>query len=79
MVDRLGNMSLLESSKNGSLGNVDYEQKKKVYAMSNCALTNSIPSHYLVWSVEYIVECQQQLAKLATEIWSVQELENLYQ
>lgn len=77
MMHRLGNMTLLESRKNEQIGNANYEQKKVVYATSNCALTSSIPTHYPVWSVDHITARQRQLAKLAGQIWSIQELENL--
>ncbi|MHB1278731.1 MAG: DUF262 domain-containing protein [Bacteroidia bacterium] len=70
-VFQLGNLTLLEASKN-SKGAADksYEEKRKIYSTSKFALTKGINS--LLWTPSAIRHRQAHLAKLASAIWKVQ-------
>jgi len=67
----LGNLTLLEASKNNrEAADHIFEEKKKVYATSRFALTRNID--YPQWLPQNIKKRQSELAKLATAIWKVQ-------
>jgi len=68
---RLGNLALLEKSKNNNIQNEIYSVKKAVFETSSIPSTKSIPEHYEEWGVDQIVSRQKQLAKQAKTIWRI--------
>jgi hypothetical protein len=67
----IGNMTLLESSKNSKeAANKSFEDKKAVYKTSKYALTNNIDTPE--WTPQTIKYRQAHLAKLACGIWKIQ-------
>ena len=66
---RVGNLTLLESSKNREAQNKPFYEKKKIYKTSKFKLTNMI--NYDDWSKETIVKRQIFLADLAKKIWRI--------
>ena len=71
---RIGNMTLLDSSRNRDIGNQIYEEKKKVFSNSGLLLTQRIASEYNEWTQDRIAARQQWLANQATAIWRIAEL-----
>lgn len=67
---RLGNMTLLECSRNESLGNADFKTKKNVYKTSTIPMTKKIAeSDIEEWTESEIDRRQQDFAKKALGIW----------
>jgi len=67
----IGNMALLEASKNNKdAADKPFVEKKEVYTTSKYALANSI--NYNVWTPATIRDRQAHLARLATAIWKIQ-------
>lgn len=72
LVDRLGNMSLLERRLNRSIQNADYREKTVVYRQSSYLSSNEIPDKYPdCWDEDTIAKRQRQMAKVAKGIWRV--------
>jgi len=65
---RLGNLTLLESSKNRDLGNKNFDEKKYVYRNSKFKVTTDL-LNYEKWNRETLYKRQQYLAKVASKIW----------
>lgn len=65
---RLGNMVLMQSSKNSLIGNSAFSEKKKVLKDSAFALTNEVAKESK-WEGKQIKERQARLAKVAVETW----------
>jgi uncharacterized protein with ParB-like and HNH nuclease domain len=66
----LGNLTLLEPSKNNKeAANDDFEQKKQVYFTSKYYLTKEISQGS--WTPNTIKQRQGQLAKYATAVWKI--------
>ena len=65
---RLGNLALLQQTKNSLIGNSPFSTKKPILTNSGYELTKWIASKQ-DWSVEEIDERQQILAKLAVSVW----------
>lgn len=78
LVNRLGNLCLLEKSINRDLGNKSYSEKSIVYQTSGYATTSHIPLHYQQWTEKTIVSRQQQMAKHAKGIWKLQNKTKKY-
>jgi len=69
VVDRIGNLTLLEKGKNRGLGNAGFKEKKEAgYATSGLALNKSI-SEYLDWTTKTIETRSHSLAKVARDVW----------
>lgn len=73
---RLGNMVLLSTSENKTLGNLEYSKKRKVLLQSSFKLTSKIADLYEEWSPEAIVNAQKFMAQKAKTIWKVSQLES---
>lgn len=70
LVDRLGNMSLLERDLNKDLQNEDYATKLPVYSRSAYLSSKELSEKYPeAWTEETIIKRQQQMAKAAKTIW----------
>jgi hypothetical protein len=68
VVNRLGNLALLEATANHGVGNSPFADKKAVLSGSKFTLTNEI-GLVKEWSLDEINKRQQKLAKLAVQTW----------
>jgi hypothetical protein len=67
----LGNLTLLEPSKNNKeAADSDFEKKKMIYSTSKYEITKEI--NYNSWTANIVKQRQSQLARLATSIWKIQ-------
>ena len=69
-VNRLGNLALLQASKNSDLKSEGFESKKQVYKLSPYLLTKQI-SEVNNWDKKSIVERQKILASYAVIAWKI--------
>jgi hypothetical protein len=69
LVNSIGNLTLVTSSLNPSLGNESFDEKKLLLAKSLLVLNREIAGHD-VWNEDVISTRGAELARLATEIWS---------
>lgn len=67
-VNRLGNLTLLGEEYNRNAVNKDFNSKKDIYDMSEIPMTNSL-TNYNCWSIDEIEARQEDLAKIALDIW----------
>ena len=67
---RLGNMVLMQASKNNLIGNSSFSEKKKTLKESAYFLTAEVAKE-AKWEVKQIKERQARLAKLAVETWPI--------
>ena len=65
---RLGNMALMSATKNNNIGNLSFEDKKKVYKDSAFTLTSQLAG-YSTWGTEQIDNRQKVMAELAVKTW----------
>jgi uncharacterized protein with ParB-like and HNH nuclease domain len=73
-VYRLGNLTLLESSKNNDCGIKSFSDKQKIYQQSQYQMTKQID--YPEWTVNQIRLRQESLAKTAKTVWKISQLSN---
>ncbi len=73
-VYRLGNLTILNKSVNRDLGNSEFEAKKEKYAESEFSLTKRIATENSEWTPERIAEHQKWMARQATAIWRIAQL-----
>ncbi len=71
---RIGNMVLLEGSKNKEIGNLPFSEKRIVLLTSSIPLTKQVAEKYDVWTPESIASWQSKLARLATTVWKIDQL-----
>lgn len=76
MVYRLGNMVLLQPSKNRDIGVEDYSEKIKVLSECTIKTTQLVANNYKEWSPEAIDSHQKYMALKAKSIWCVSQLES---
>lgn len=70
LVDRLGNMSLLERNLNKDVQNVGYQEKLTVYSKSTYLSSNGLPTDYPnEWNADTIAQRQLKMARVAKTIW----------
>jgi len=69
LIYRLGNMTLLETKHNKSIGNSDYPVKREVYRSSEFRITQYVAEHYDEWSEQKIDSRQKKMADIASSIW----------
>lgn len=74
MVFRLGNMALLESSKNRDIGNSAFSIKKPTLLTSTFVLTRKIAEENENWTPESISVRQNSMARIATSVWRINQL-----
>jgi hypothetical protein len=65
---RLGNMVLLQATKNVAAGNSTFTEKKKTFAQSDFHVTKEV-AKYATWGLTEINKRQAKLAKLALKSW----------
>jgi hypothetical protein len=68
MLDRLGNLTILETQLNLECGNKPFEQKKELYCKSQYIITSEL-FKFEEWGENEIRERQRQLSRIATAIW----------
>ena len=71
---RLGNMLLLEDGSNRNVGNAEYDVKRAAYGSSGYESTRNVAEDYDEWTPERIDARQSAMARLATGIWRVSQL-----
>lgn len=70
-IDRLGNMTLLDSKVNRKVGNTSFKEKcAAAFTHSNLEITKEI-LNTSVWGAKQIEERQNKMAKAACKIWSL--------
>ncbi|MGY4629597.1 DUF262 domain-containing protein [Bradyrhizobium sp. USDA 4486] len=67
---RIGNMVLLQATKNVAAGNSSFSDKKKTYQQSNFLITKEVAKSS-AWSLEQINTRQSKLAKIAVKTWPI--------
>ena len=67
---RLGNMVLMQASKNSLIGNSAFSEKRKVLKNSAFILTSEVAGESK-WETKQIKDRQARLAKLAVETWPI--------
>lgn len=67
---RIGNMVIMQASKNSLAGNKPWAEKRKVLQQSEFQLTSSVAS-YDSWGIKEINERQKSLAALAAKTWPI--------
>lgn len=65
---RIGNMVLLKAGSNSTIGNADFETKRKVFEKSSFQLTHALGS-LTKWGPDEIAQRQKSLADLAVKTW----------
>ncbi|HEY6349337.1 MAG TPA: DUF262 domain-containing protein [Candidatus Angelobacter sp.] len=73
-VYRLGNMTLLEASRNRGIGNLPFSRKKPIYAASQFEITKNIAVDNDDWNQARLAARQAWMANQATSIWRVTQL-----
>lgn len=66
----LGNMVLLRASQNRDVGNLSFDEKKKVFKQSGYSVTNEVAT-FTAWSMAQIRDRQAAMAKTAVKTWSL--------
>lgn len=74
-VFRLGNLTIMSTAANRTIGNTSFEGKKDTLASSEFEITQRIATENSEWNVERIAEHQKWLAKQATSIWRISQLD----
>lgn len=67
---RLGNMAILASKINSTIGNDEFDVKRTVLANSKFELTKTI-ADYEKWDISAIESRQLKMAELAAKVWSL--------
>jgi Protein of unknown function (DUF1524) len=70
-VFRLGNIVLMQASKNAQLGSADYSQKKSEALLSSDFTLTREAGGKKHWGADEISERQMRLAKLAVAVWPI--------
>ncbi|MCB0736485.1 MAG: DUF262 domain-containing protein [Bacteroidetes bacterium] len=69
---KIGNLTLLEKTKNNKLQNSIFKEKLSVFNSSQFQITKSIGEHYNNWGEDQIIGRQKSMAKRAKTIWKIQ-------
>jgi hypothetical protein len=69
--DRLGNLTLLETDKNISVGANPFEEKCDAYTTSEIQMTQAIADGYDEWDLANIEERTSELAQAMSQIWDL--------
>jgi len=73
-VYRLGNMTLLSSTRNRDIGNEDYAAKRLLYQQSNFQITRELAEKNAEWTPERLATRQQWMSSQATAVWRISQL-----
>ncbi|HOY22880.1 MAG TPA: DUF262 domain-containing HNH endonuclease family protein [Cellvibrio sp.] len=68
--NRLGNLAIMSSKLNSTLGNASFPEKCQAYKSSSFILTSSIANE-TVWNKQAIEARQSKMADIAVKIWSL--------
>jgi hypothetical protein len=68
--NRLGNLAIMASKLNSTVGNGSFAEKCEIYKKSSFSLTNSIANES-VWNKQAIENRQLKMAELAVKIWAI--------
>lgn len=71
-VFRLGNLTLLEASKNIDCGAKSFTEKLAIYKQSQFQMTNKID--FPEWSPTQVRSRQENLARIATSVWKISQI-----
>ena len=71
MVNRLGNMCLLEAKTNRDLQNATYDIKRENYLKSNYVTTKAIAEHFDQWDEQAVDNRQRRMGEVAPNIWKI--------
>jgi hypothetical protein len=69
---RIGNLTLLEPSKNRECGTKSFSEKKAIYQQSQYEMTNKI--NYADWTPAQVRQRQEGFARSATAIWRISQI-----
>ncbi|MBP9819467.1 DUF262 domain-containing protein [Candidatus Woesebacteria bacterium] len=70
LTNRLGNLVLMKRSKNSSIGNAGFSEKKKSFTQSTFELTRGIAKN-TKWTKKEIDKRQKEMADLALKVWAL--------
>lgn len=68
---RLGNMVLLQASRNAAIGNKTFKEKLPILRASAYLLTKEVAT-YKEWGIDEINDRQARLAELAVQTWPIE-------
>ena len=74
LIYRLGNMTLLRSKANSSVGHASWMEKRAVLQASEFELSKRLAAESSAWDAERIVANQLWMAKQAVAIWRIARL-----
>jgi hypothetical protein len=69
--DRIGNLTLLETDKNISVGADPFEKKGTTYRDSKIKMTQKVAEDYNEWNIEKIEQRTSELAQAMVQIWEM--------
>lgn len=69
--DKLGNLTLLETDKNISIGADPFNKKKEAYAESKLQMSKKLSEDYDSWGTEQIDQRTSELANAMVQIWNL--------
>lgn len=69
--DKLGNLTLLETGKNISIGADPFEKKKEAYAESKLKMNQQLCEDYDGWGTDEIEQRTSELANAMVQIWNL--------
>lgn len=72
---RIGNMTLLQTGENKDLGASDYASKRACHQHSGFAITRKLAADHADWTPERLAAHQTWMAKQATAIWRIAQLD----
>ena len=68
-VSRLGNLTLLDNSRNNDLGQAPFSRKKETFSAAGYAMTRKI--NYPDWTASTIEARQREMAGWAATVWQL--------
>ncbi len=71
---RLGNMVMLDGSRNRQIANKSYGDKRPILQSSDLAQTRNVAERYEEWTADTVQQRQKAMARVATSIWRIDEL-----
>jgi len=74
LVNRLGNMTLLNRDENKSIGNAPFDVKREAYLRSEFKMTRRLAEDADEWTPARLAARQNLMAKIAASIWRISQL-----